>query len=322
MNDMVMIIVMIFSATILFSLAAFLFYRQRQDKTQIMDKIDQYSAPRSSQGASQNAEGFFADTRQSFVNLIAKLAPYARPKDEKEVGYRMKKLIMAGYSNRHASAIFYGLKILLAILLPVILYLALIFSRVVMSNLMLTTLLMGAALVGFYAPEWWVDAAISRRQLKIQQSFPDALDLMVVCVEAGMGLDQAIKRIADEMQATHKVISDEFAKMSLEMRAGRSRREAMRNFGERTGVEDVKTLVALLIQTDKFGTSIAQSLRVLSTSMRTKRRQKAEELAMKLPVKLLFPLIFFIFPSLFVVIIGPGAINIFRSLIQTGFGTK
>jgi tight adherence protein C len=144
---------------------------------------------------------------------------------------------------------------------------------------------------------------------------------MVVCVEAGMGLDQAMKRISEEMQTTHKTISDEFAQMSLEMRAGRSRSDAMRNLADRTGVEDVKTLVTLLIQTDKFGTSIAQALRTLSNSMRIKRRQRAEELAMKLPVKLLFPLILFIFPSLFVIIIGPGAIQIYRTLIKTSVGT-
>ena len=180
---------------------------------------------------------------------------------------------------------------------------------------------MAAALLGFYAPELWVDMAISRRQQKIQDGFPDALDLMVVCVEAGMGLDQAIKRISDEMQTTHKTISHEFAKMNMEMRAGRSRRDAMRNLADRTGVADVNTLVTLLIQTDKFGTSIAQALRTLSSSMRIKRRQRAEELAMKLPVKLLFPLILFIFPSLFVIIIGPGAIQIYRTLIKTNMGT-
>jgi tight adherence protein C len=135
-----------------------------------------------------------------------------------------------------------------------------------------------------------------------------------------MGLDQAIKRISDEMQTTHKTISQEFAKMNMEMRAGRSRRDAMRNLADRTGVADVNTLVTLLIQTDKFGTSIAQALRTLSASMRIKRRQRAEELAMKLPVKLLIPLILFIFPSLFVIIIGPGAIRVFRVLIKTGFG--
>lgn len=318
MNDILIIAVLIFSMMMLLFIAAYLFYRERQDKIQIMDKIDQYSAHPLPRETNQTNTGF--DSKQFFVNLTAKLAPYSRPKNEEEVGHRVKKLIMAGYSKQNASVIFYGLKILLAILLPVVLYLALISSKLVIGNSMMAMMLIVAALLGFYAPEWWIEVAIGRRQLEIRLGFPDALDLMVVCVEAGMGLDQAIKRIADEMQSTHKVISEEFARMNLEMRAGRSRREAMRSFGERTGVEDVKTLVALLVQTDKFGTSIAQALRVLSSSMRTKRRQKAEELAMKLPVKLLFPLILFIFPSLFVVIIGPGAIKIFHSLVETGFG--
>ncbi len=320
MNDMAIIAIMIFSTMMLFFISIFLFYRQRQNKIKIIDKIDQYAVAGSLDGTSQNIPGFFDDMQKLFIGLAAKLAPYSRPKDKKEISHRMKKLNMAGYSKQNAQVIFYGLKILTAILFPIIIYLVISSSKVVIGNSTLSFLLIAAALLGFYAPEWWVEGAIRRRQFKIQQGFPDALDLMVVCVEAGMGLDQAIKRISDEMKMTHKEIGEEFAKMNFEIRAGRSRREALRNFGERTGVEDVKTLVALLVQTDKFGTSIAQALRVLSSSMRTKRSQKAEELAMKLPVKLLFPLIFFIFPSLFVVVIGPGAIKIFRLLIETGFG--
>jgi tight adherence protein C len=135
-----------------------------------------------------------------------------------------------------------------------------------------------------------------------------------------MGLDQAIKRVADEMKLNYRIISEEFGQMNMELRAGRSRQDAMRNLAARTDVEDVTSLVTLLIQTDKFGTSIAQALRVHSDSMRTKRRQLAEERAMKLPVKLLFPLILLIFPALFVAVIGPGAIKIYRAIIQSSGG--
>jgi tight adherence protein C len=147
------------------------------------------------------------------------------------------------------------------------------------------------------------------------EGFPDALDLMVVCVEAGMGLDAAINRVGEEMKLRNAVVSEEFRLMGLELRAGKLRRDALRNLGIRTGLDDVKSLMTLLIQTDKFGTSVAQALRVHSDSMRTKRYQKAEEIAAKLPVKLVFPLILFIFPSLFVVIIGPAVIRIFRVLL-------
>jgi tight adherence protein C len=322
MNENMMITILIFCMLLLLFLAIFLFYRQKQDKGRLIDKINQYATQRlpKMQAADENKGGFLGDLRQFFMGLTTKLAPYSQPKDETKASHRRQKMIMAGYDKPRASVIFYGLKIILAVLLPILVYVGVILSKTMMGYSLLATLLVAAALLGFYTPELWVDMAISRRQQKIQDGFPDALDLMVVCVEAGMGLDQAIKRISDEMQTTHKTISQEFAKMNMEMRAGRSRRDAMRNLADRTGVADVNTLVTLLIQTDKFGTSIAQALRTLSTSMRIKRRQRAEELAMKLPVKLLFPLILFIFPSLFVIIIGPGAIRVFRVLIKTGFG--
>ena len=204
----------------------------------------------------------------------------------------------------------------LMILLFIPAFFLLLFLGIPVRKMNLLLLLLVLALAGFYGPDVWVRLAIARRQEQITNGFPDALDMMVVCVEAGMGLDQAIKRVADEMKLNYRIISDEFGLMNLELRAGRSRQDAMRNLAARTDVEDVKSLVTLLIQTDRFGTSIAQALRVHSDSMRTKRRQRAEEKAMKLPVKLLFPLLLFIFPSLFVAVIGPGAIQIYRVLIK------
>jgi len=170
------------------------------------------------------------------------------------------------------------------------------------------------ALIGFYLPNLWLRLKIARRKEKIIKGFPDALDLMVVCVEAGVGLDAAIYRVGEEMKLSNKVLSEEFKLLSLELRAGKQRGEALRNLALRTDLEDVNSLMTLLIQTEKFGTSIAQALRVYSDSMRTKRYQRAEEMAAKLPVKLVFPLVFFIFPSLFIVILGPAAIRIVRIL--------
>ncbi len=136
--------------------------------------------------------------------------------------------------------------------------------------------------------------------------------MLVVCVEAGMGLDAAISRVGEEMQLTHKILSDELNQVTLELRAGKHRQEALRNLAQRTDLEDLASLVSLLIQTDKFGTSISQSLRVYSDTMRTKRFQRAEEIAAKIGVKMSFPLILFIFPSLFVVIMGPAMIRVYR----------
>ena len=169
--------------------------------------------------------------------------------------------------------------------------------------------------LGFYLPNLWLKWRIAKRKEKILEGFPDALDLMVVCLEVGTGLDAAISRVGEEMKLNSKVLSEEFKLLSLELRAGKHRRDALKNLALRTDLEDVSELVTLLIQTDKFGTSVAQALRVHSDSMRIKRYQRAEEVATKLPVKLLFPLILFIFPSLFVILLGPAVIQIFRTLL-------
>jgi len=156
----------------------------------------------------------------------------------------------------------------------------------------------------------------NQRKEWIRAGLPDALDLMVVCVVAGTGLDAAINRVAEEMELSNQPLSQEFKTLGLELRAGKSRQDALRNLAFRTDLEEVSSLVTLLIQTEKFGTSIAQALRVHSEAMRTRRFQKAEEIAAKLPIKLVFPLILFILPSLFVVILGPAAITIFRTLLS------
>jgi tight adherence protein C len=152
------------------------------------------------------------------------------------------------------------------------------------------------------------------------KGFPDALDLMVVCVEAGMGLDSTITRVSREMELTHKILSEELQIYNFEMRAGKLRRDALKNLAMRTDLPEISNLATLLIQTDKFGTSIGQALKVYSDTMRTQRFQRAEEKAAKLPVKLIFPLILFIFPALFVVILGPAAINVYRVIIKGGIG--
>jgi tight adherence protein C len=172
------------------------------------------------------------------------------------------------------------------------------------------------ALLGFYLPDLWLIVKSDIRKEKLFEGLPDALDLLVVCVEAGMGLDGAIHRVADETKLTNQTLSDELKLLNLELRAGKSRQDALRNLALRTNINAMNSLVTLLIQTDKFGTSVAKALQVFADSFRTERYQKAEELAAKMPVKLIFPLVLFIFPSLFVVILGPAAIRIYQNIIM------
>lgn len=168
------------------------------------------------------------------------------------------------------------------------------------------------AVWGWILPMFYLRMVIRRRQKELQNALPDALDLLVVCVEAGLGLNQALMRVSDEMDRLSPALSDELTVVSLEIRAGTPRSEALRNFSKRTGVTDIQSLVGMLIQTDRFGTSVARALRVHSDALRTKRRQRAEEAAAKTTIKMLFPLVFFVFPAMFVVILGPAVLHFSR----------
>lgn len=170
------------------------------------------------------------------------------------------------------------------------------------------------ALVGFFIPMMVVRARQAKRQQEITLALPDALDLLVICVEAGQGLNAALLRVGRESELQARVLADELRTINNEMRAGVSRVQALRNFAMRTGVDEVRALVAVMIQSDRFGTSVAQSLRTHAESLRTRRRQRAEEIARKAPVKLVFPLVFCIFPELLVVILAPGMLSLFRVL--------
>jgi tight adherence protein C len=178
---------------------------------------------------------------------------------------------------------------------------------------LIRTVLAGSGL--FYLPEMILWFITKRRKEQIFLGLPDALDLMVVCVEAGLGLDQAMRRVSEEMKKSFRVIADEFALCNLQIQMGRSRNEVLHELGARTGVEDLRSLASILIQADKFGSSIAQALRVQSDSMRVRRAQIAEEKAAKTAVKLVFPLVLFIFPGIFVVLVGPAAITMINELL-------
>jgi tight adherence protein C len=233
------------------------------------------------------------------------------PASPSEMGRLRRKLVAAGYRSTEALPIFIGIRLGCALacfgvaMLP-------IFGEVNVA------IALGAAALGYLLPAMALGRLERRRQHRIRLSLPDALDLLVVSVEAGLGLDQALLRVGDELAFAHRDLSDELRLVNLELRAGKARSEALHNLAERTGVDDLASLVAMLIQTDKFGTSVAQSLRVHSETLRTKRRQRAEEAAAKTGVKMVFPLVFCIFPAIWVVTIGPAAIKIVEVLVPLG----
>jgi len=222
-------------------------------------------------------------------------------------------IVRAGYRSPNVILTIRGLKVLL----PIALIGAVYFSGFYLSNPFL--ILAGALITGVVLPELWILWRISVRQHRLRRGLPDALDLLVICVEAGLGLDQAMMRVSQELKVVHRELSDEFQMVNLEMRVGKTRIDALRELAQRTGVDDIKALVAMLAQTERFGTSISQSLRVHSDDLRTRRRQRAEELSAKTTVKMVPPLVLFIFPALMVVILGPAILIIMRQFIN-GFG--
>jgi tight adherence protein C len=218
-----------------------------------------------------------------------------------------KKLVQAGVHNERAIPLFLGVKLGLQLVLPV-LALFFLWGHTAHRSLVMAIPL-GLGILGFILPNFILDGLVRARQRKIREALPDALDLLVVCVEAGQGLNAAIKRVADDMMESSPILSQELLMVNLEIMAGLEREQALRNLGERTGVEELISLCNILIQSDRYGTSIGQALKTQSDFMRTSRRQKLEELAAKTAVKLVFPLLLFIFPAIMVVLLGPAFIR-------------
>jgi tight adherence protein C len=232
------------------------------------------------------------------------------PRTPAESSVVQKRLTRAGYRDPSFVKIFYGAKVLVPIVLTA---LATLLGAHEYGGFFVYALTLG---LGFLLPDFWLGNRIANRKLNIRLGLPEALDLMVICAEAGLGLDQSMLRVAQEMRLSQPEISDEFGLVNLEQKAGRARADALKNLAERTDVNTVRTLVNTLVQADTFGTSVAKTLRVYSDTLRTQRRQKAEEEAAKTTVKLVFPLVFFIFPSLFVVALGPAMIVMFESFAK------
>jgi tight adherence protein C len=231
------------------------------------------------------------------------------PGSTKDLSSGKLMLVRAGYRRPEAIMAMRGAKILLPVLFGAAVYLTGVYT----VNPMFVWIF--ALMGGFLLPDLWLARRVKSRQNILRKALPDALDLLVVCIEAGLGLDQAFIRVSQELRITHPQLCGELDLVNAQIRVGRTRIEALRELATRTGVDDIKALVAMLIQTDRFGTSVAQSLRVHADDMRLKRRQRAEEQAAKTPVKMVPPLVFFIFPALFVVILGPAMITIYRQFI-------
>jgi tight adherence protein C len=256
-----------------------------------------------------------SDNQSLWHAALAPFARIARPTNQAELGRLRARLAHAGLRHERALVNFLGAKVILALALgAAVLWLNAARATGIPSAPLVTILM---TCVGLYLPNLWLAGRVTERQIAIDHGLPDTLDLLVTCVEAGLGLDAAINRVADEVQLSAPLLSRELAQCALEMRAGVDRGEAFRRLAERTGVEELRNLSAIVVQTQIFGTSIAKSLRIQAEAMRVRRMQRAEERAAMVGVKMTLPLVFCILPALFAVLMGPAAVNIIRILLPT-----
>ena len=251
---------------------------------------------------------------QGITDMAKSISQPLMPQTELEQSALKVKLANAGFRSESSAAVYSGIRVAsLGLFLAMALGLAALNSGTAMDKIKIILLV---TVLGFYLPSmalWWLRR---KRQQEIFLTLPDALDLLVVCVESGLGLDAALRKVCDEMKAHARVLCDEIALANFQLQMGRPKREVLHDLGVRTGVDDVKSLAAILIQADRFGSSVAQALRVQSDSMRVKRRQIAEEKAAKTAVQMIFPLVLFIFPGIFVVLVGPAAVAIYQRLLK------
>lgn len=247
--------------------------------------------------------GTIQHTGSSLGSVMAQLERLL-PRSQSEVSVTQQRLVRAGYRSETAVKTFYGSKVLVPLALCVLVAITGVGRE---ETFIVYAVALG---LGFLVPDFWLGRRITLRQAEIRRGLPDALDLLVICIEAGQSIDKATARAAEELRDVRPEIADELGIVVLEQRAGRPRSEAWRHFAERSGVDGVRNLVSVLLQSEQFGTSASKTLRVHSDTLRTQRRQKIEEQAAKTTVKLVFPLVFFIFPSLFLVTLGPAMIMI------------
>jgi tight adherence protein C len=309
-------------AFFLFSACAWLvmdWFSNRRPRAE--QRLDEFKDPHLRKKKEADAAGRVSRS-EAMTKVLAKASPALakplQPKNESDVGKLKLKLAQAGFRSETAPTMFLGMKfigLIVGLLLGggTMIVMAHLNGAPLLSqkNLFKCMIMAGGM---FYLPDILLFFVAKRRKEQIFLGLPDALDMMVVCVEAGLGLDQAMKRVSDEMKKSYRIIAEEFGLCNLQMQMGKSRGEVLQDLGQRSGVDDLRSLASILIQADKFGSSIAQALRVQSDSMRTRRRQIAEEKAAKTAVKLIFPLVIFIFPGIFVVLVGPAAITMIREM--------
>ena len=288
------------------------------EKSTAENRLDMLSASlRQGSSSKESKKEMFT---KAFEKAAPSVAKHLQPKTEAEVGKLKSRLSEAGFRTEGASGVFLTMKVIAA---GVGLTMAGGITALTMglgSAVLLRAVLGGG--IAFFLPELVLDYMRSTRKKQITLGLPDALDLLVVSVEAGLGLDQGIKKVSDEMRSSYRILSDELQLSTLHLQMGRARSAVLQDLGNRTGVEDLRTLASLLIQADKFGSGVAQALRVQSESMRIKRQQIAEEKAAKTAVKLIFPLVIFIFPGVFVVLVGPAAIQMCREMFPAMQGKQ
>ena len=285
-----------------------LFMRPQSASTERLKRLANVSGSSASVSVSLDEE----HAGEKFAERIATPLNRLVPASAAEVQKLQKKLMQAGFRSNHAPIIYRTIQLVTMASLPALIALTCaILARPLSSALFW---ILAAFVVGFFAPRYILGRLIRSRQLRVRWGLADALDLMVISIEAGLGLNAAMMKVSSELKQVHPDISEEFELANLEIRVGREREEALRNLAERTGVDDLRSLVAMLIQTDRFGTSIAKAIRVFSDSLRTKRRQRAEQAAQKAAVKLLFPLACFLFPTLFIAILGPALLQLMDTL--------
>jgi tight adherence protein C len=272
-------------------------------RTSIMDRLE--TVEKTKEEALQTA---LAEPSENLAERVAKPLNRLAPPSVTEAQKLQKQLLMAGYFSHKAPSIYRGIQLAALIGLPAITGLICLLLAQPIGKLMFYCTL--AFIAGFFLPRYILKRLIKRRQERLGWGLADALDLMVVSMEAGLGINAALMRVSEELKDVHPDISGEFEMVNLEIRVGRDRLEALRNLSERTGVDDLRGFVAMLIQADRFGTSIGRAVRIFSESLRTKRRQRAEQAAQKAAVKLLFPLTCFLFPTLFIIILGPAGLSI------------
>jgi len=292
-----------------FALAMFIFSLFSQDK---------YTRRLKSLQSAQTMHQLKSEADDDFTFKVVRLVePFAKltlPKDGWETSPLKVQFLQAGWRGEYAPSLFFGIKTILTFAIPLLFYLLLKeqFSRD--NSLSLAVILISGAAMGLVLPKIYLDFVISQRKEEILAAFPDALDLLVICMDAGLSFDQALTRVSHEIKIKSRILHDELALILIEVRSGKSRERALRHFVLRIGIEDINNFASMIIQAERYGTSVSESLKVSSEELRLKRKQRAEEKAAKIPVKLLFPVAFFMLPTLLFILAGPAIMEIFSAI--------